>query len=444
MTIIKTFLSTTLLCASSSLWAWSNHTLISHQLAQSLPEVANAKPVNVESLEDFLMATEKEMAIMLTEDELWMRNNLWFYAPRPDALAFEATGTRNDIKKRFTRAIRVNPNMKLIDYAQLIPGDKRSQDPSVTPKQISVFKNYGYLSNVQLLDLEKTKKVKPLDVLVSANDEPDHGLDIGLFTDSNTDYGKEYGFGPQPFGNPNLEYGTQAPFHMGFYHESSVIYSLAGFLGKSYPEYRIHLFKRLSEFAFENGHDYWGWRFMGWGLHYIGDFSNPYHITPVPGNSTLKTIWVGLLSLLGMPQSQTDAIQLVSNRHTALEDFQSVVMTNAYQHGNHQHETITALNAPDTVRKYEESHVVNVFAKSSYDKAESINQVLLNSMPAQYVNDETVEYSELGAETTLVETVKQHAGEEGFNELQGSISDLLSDFSHNGASYIKGILKKAQ
>jgi hypothetical protein len=132
----------------------------------------------------------------------------------------------------------------------------------------------------------------------------------------------------------------------------------------------------------------------------------------------------------------------VSNRHTALEDFQSVVMTSAYQHGNHQHETITALNAPDSVRNYEESHVVNVFAKSSYDKAEKINQVLLNSMPAQYVNDETVEYSELDAEATLVETVKQHAGEEGFNELQGSISDLLSDFSHNGASYIKGILKK--
>lgn len=444
MTIIKTVLIPVLLCASSSLWAWSNHTLVSHQLAKSLPEVANAKPVNVESLEDFLMATEKKLAIMLTEDELWMRSNLWFYAPRPDGLAFEATGHRDDIKKRFTRAIRINPNMKLIDYAQLLPGDKRAAAPSVKPKQISVFKNYGYLENVQLLNLETVKAAKPLDVLVSASDEPDHGLDIGLFTDSNTDYGKEYGFGPQPFGNPNLEYGTQAPFHMGFYHESSVIYSLAGFLGKSYPEYRIHLFKRLSEFAFENGHDYWGWRFMGWGLHYIGDFSNPYHITPVPGNSTLKTIWVGLLSLLGMPQAQTDAIQLVSNRHTALEDFQSAVMTKAYQHGDHQHETIAALNAPQTVRSYEESHVVDVFSKHSYDKAEKINQVLLSSMPAQYVSDENVEYSELGAEETLIETVKEHAGEEGFNELQSNISGLLSDFSHNGASYIKGILTHAK
>ena len=43
-------------------------------------------------------------------------------------------------------------------------------------------------------------------------------MDIGLFADNGTDFGQGYGFGIQPFGNPNLEYSSQAPFHMGFYH----------------------------------------------------------------------------------------------------------------------------------------------------------------------------------------------------------------------------------
>ncbi len=232
--------------------------------------------------------------------------------------------------------------MKLPLYLQLMPGEQRKVN-TIAPHDVTIFKDATYLEDVQLVQLKEGDMVAPVDVATSANDEPDHGLDIGLFTDSNTDYGKEFGFGTQPFGNPNLDYSSQAPFHMGFYHESPVLYALGAFLKQTYPEYRIQLFKQLSEFAFENGHDYWGWRFMGWGMHYIGDFSNPYHITPVPGNTTLETLFPGVLGLAGFPQAQKDATQLVSNRHTVLEDFQSLVMSTALKEDNHRHQTIMAL-----------------------------------------------------------------------------------------------------
>lgn len=437
--ITKLVLPMAMVCSAQVL-AWSNHTLVSQQLVQTMPEVASAEPVAVESLAEFLMANEAEVAQLLAEDEVWMSQNLWHYNPRPEGLKFVATGNAQDVVDRFVRAIRVNPNAKFALYLQGMPGSEL-KGQAMAPKDISVFQDFGHLNDLPLQALSSGDRVSPVDVVVSANDEPDHGHDIGLFSDNGTEHGQVYGFGPQPFGNPNLEYGSQAPFHMGFYHESPVLYALGGFLKETYPQMRIHQYKRLAELAFSNGHDYWGYRFMGWGLHYIGDFSNPYHVTPVPGNSTLSTIWVGLLSQLGFPNAQKEAVQLVSNRHTVLEDFQSAVMTHAYEAHNYQHPMIMALTVKQPVTSYDETDVVEKFAKASIDKADDVGEILIESFPFEYVQDPNVEYSELGALDTLEQTVHTHAGDAGFNKLVANVSGLLGDFSIHGAAYISDILK---
>ena len=440
MKIITKLLFPAVMVCSANLWAWSNHTLVSHQLIQSMPQVASASPVKVESLAEFLMANEAAVAELLAKDEVWMSQNLWHYNPRPEALAFLATGEQKDVVERFVKAIRVNPNAKFALYLQGMPGSELKGN-IMAPKDISVFEHYGHLNHLPLQALTSGDLVSAVDVVVSANDEPDHGHDIGLFSDSGTEHGQLYGFGKMPFGNPNLEYGTQAPFHMGFYHESPILYALGGFLKESYPQMRIHQYKRLAELAFATGHDYWGYRFMGWGLHYIGDFSNPYHVTPVPGNSTFSTIWVGLMSMLGFPNAQKEAVQLVSNRHTVLEDFQSVIMTRAYEGHNHQHPTIMALTAQYPIADYAESDVIHKFAKTSLDKADVVGDILITSFPYEYVQDSHVEYSELDALDTLEQTVREHAGDDGFDKLTGVISGLLGDFSIHGSAYVADILK---
>ena len=40
------------------------------------------------------------------------------------------------------------------------------------------------------------------EVIASASDEPDFGMDIGLFADNGTDFGQRYGFGINPLGTP--------------------------------------------------------------------------------------------------------------------------------------------------------------------------------------------------------------------------------------------------
>lgn len=431
-----------LLMFSGFTCAWTNHTLVTHELVHSMPQVSEADPVKVESLAAFLLANEQELSALLASEEAWMAENLWHYKPLPKSLAFKTTGNSDDIVLRFKQAIRINPNAKLALYMQNIPGV--DQDPKMPPNFVSVFNDTGHLQSVNIVKLIQGEWVAPADVMTTASDEPDHGHDIGLFTDSGTKYGEVYGFGKQPFGNPNLEYGTQAPFHMGFYHESDIIYSLAGFLRETYPQMRIHQYKRLAEFAFSRGHDYWGYRFMGWGLHYIGDFSNPYHVTPVPGNSVFSTIGLGILGIIGFPEYQKDAVQLVSNRHTVLEDFQYSVMTQAYEENKTEHPTIKALTVRFPVEPYSNNSVIDVFTLRSFEKGKALDGLIDHSFPHEYVHDVNVEYSELNALETLQETVISFGGQANHDRLVENVSHLLGDYSVHGASYVTDILRSAQ
>ena len=135
------------------------------------------------------------------------------------------------------------------------------------------------------------------------------GAPAVIHTDNGTEFGARYGMGPQPFGNPNLSYGSQAPLHMGFYHLDWLTAYAQPELKRGLPLWRIVLYESLAELAFTTGHDYWGWRLMGWALHYIGDLSQPYHAEPLPGVSLLSALWSVIIGRTG------EVIQLVSNRH---------------------------------------------------------------------------------------------------------------------------------
>lgn len=86
--------------------------------------------------------------------------------------------------------------------------------------------------------------------MATASNEPDYGLDLGLYTDNATAYGQRMGLGRQPYGNPALAYGSQAPFHMAFHHESRLMYLAVGDLRRTMTDSRIALFSALARHAF--------------------------------------------------------------------------------------------------------------------------------------------------------------------------------------------------
>ncbi len=68
----------------------------------------------------------------------------------------------------------------------------------------------------------------------------------------------------------------------GFRHMSF----LFGSMGEA-PQ-RAQLMFNLGRKAIEKGHDYWGFRFVAWGMHYLGDLGTPVHTNMLPTSKYIR------------------------------------------------------------------------------------------------------------------------------------------------------------
>ncbi len=462
-----------LFCALGQLPAlsWQHHPLFTRIFLETVPEVNTANLVYAEELEEFLISEESGIEDLLRSVETWARSNIKEYAPCPESLMFTADGNPETIKERFFHAIRINPEtltpLYILGFADAPPTGSDLLDVH----QVCILSDTKEFEIFCFVKLSSGSPVSPVDVLASASNEPDYGMDTKLFEDNGSAFGKIYNFGAQPFGNPNLDYGSQAPFHMGFFHESPIVYLFGSFLKRSYVEYRIYLFKELSKFAFSTGHDYWGWRFMGWGLHYLADLSMPYHATALPGRSTLYMLLINLLDILGFPQLKNNAIQLCSNRHLAIESFMGSLFINLVKHGedlygitdgflqgngksyliNHsslQSEKILwgIFDKPCPLIEGQYPEYTDVIpreclSRHSHDWSKRLDQLISSTIPDKYVNDPTVELDNLNERFDLVNQTLLYGNTSNLQEMVDVASASLFLFNYYGRGYIAEILK---
>ena len=222
-------------------------------------------------------------------------------------------------------------------------------------------------------------------------------------------------------------------------HETSIVYFFGPFLKKTYPEYRISLFKKLSEYAFATGNDYWGWRFMGWGMHYLGDLSMPYHTAPLPGVSTLKMIWINLKAMLGFPESKNNAVQIVSNRHSVLEYFQWVVLRDAYLNNPDSCQIIKALRNPVDLVEYSNDFPRNIVAKESVERSKYVDFALRNYIPEKLVSDPKFKTPGSPELKTLLAQMRKDKGDESIVMMTNLLADIMRSYSMHLQSYYRSI-----
>lgn len=415
--------------------AWSEHPLLVYPILSTMPELTSKEPVLVMSLREFLLKEQEGLVKLLQEHEAWASKNLAYYPALPESLKFQKTENDDDIIQRFLYAIRMNPNVKMKLYLHLLPNEEVGSQQIASPRDITTLNDISSMLTTNYVELTEGQLVSPLRVLCTANDEPDYGFDLGLFEDNKTEYGKMYGFGQQPFGDPNLEYGSQAPFHMGFYHEPAIVFFFGPFLKKTLPEYRINLFKMLSEYAFKTGNDYWGWRFMGWGMHYLGDLSMPYHAGPLPGVSAIKMIWINLKAMAGFPKSKDNAVQIVSNRHSVLEQYQWQVLRNAYLNDMEGNLVTQALKNPIEHIDYTADFPRNIVALESVARSKKVDKIIKKWMPKKLVSDPTFATPgspELGK---IMELARAEKGDEAIENMTNMIADIMRSYSMHIRSY---------
>ncbi len=382
------------------LFAWDDHGQLSAR-ALATQDWAG-REVQAESLDDFLAATKTELATTLSAVESKARKDYASYRPLPDSLVFDPNAEGAALRASFIGAIRVNPNMPFPLFLQVPVGGDRQGRPELAVDAVSLGEIR--LPNGPFVSLAPGEKVRALEVVESACDEPDYGMDFGLYADNGTAWGARYGFGVQPWGNPKLSYGTQAPFHMSFDNEPGILHALAKWTTESNSGYRIDLYSALARFAFASGHEYWGWRFAGWALHYVQDLTQPYHASIMPSKTTFGLIW---MNAFGSKAAKDGAVTLLSNRHLIFEDYQYEVMARwtgdptanpAYAALIGSDGADAKLPAPpkDFSAK---AWAIKVLASRSRARGRELDRDIVSTFPAKYVGDPSFDYGAWQSET---------------------------------------------
>ncbi len=434
---------------TGSALAWSNHALASYRAFEGMPEVAQATPVVAEPLELFLAAQAQPIAALLAQQDTWAQKHIAHYPPLPAPLRFDAQVAQQGpqaLRKAFLTALRVSPESRLALYVQPDPWSTAPQAEPLAHNTVSALperdKDGG---GHHFVRLRPGEAVAPLAVLASASDEPDYGMDLNLWEDNPSPWGPRYGFGKIPFGNPNLAFSTQAPFHMGFFHESPVIYMAAGFLKRTYPLLRIQQYRGLSELAFRNGHPYWGWRFAGLALHYVQDLTQPYHASLAPGFSAARLIGINLLSLLGMPGPKNDMVILLSNRHFVLERYESQMIQAAAQTRQASsvekalHDTGTDAGYP----AWSDLYTRDTVARQAHDLGVTVTDQMLATVPVGYVNDPSFDFGLHAKDIDLMAEVARQ-GEAPKAALESTIATLMRNVGAHSRNLVRGILQDAK
>lgn len=430
--------------------AWSNHALGSGPALAALPPLVALAPVTVESLESFLAAEGARLEALLDDEERWAREHVPTYPPRPEALRYTVAGAvgaqgvvdAGELRRRFVAAVRIAPDARLALYLQrgpaAPPADARAPLPA---RAVSTLAHEAAMATTRFVALHAGEAVAPIEVLGTASDEPDYGLDLGLWEDNGTLQGRIYGFGRQPFGNPALAFGSQAPFHMGFYHESWIVYAAAGFLKRTYPEYRIHLWRTLARHALATGHDYWGWRFAGWAVHYLQDLTQPYHARVLPGVATVRMLWINALYLAGRPLAREHAVTLVSNRHLVLENFQRTAMLAAALDRAHAALLFDALagDAAAAPPAYDDDMPRRLVSRRAAEAADAIDRTIAASFPAHDVDDPAFDFgaSEHGID---LDAVLARDNARARQAVLRALAPRLADFGVYTRAFVRSLL----
>lgn len=370
---------------------WDGHFMITYAALSEWPLVIEEPLVRSETLESFVRAEHRSLVLLLRRYEAWAQKHIKSYPVLPKELSFNTDVKPGEsLVQKFLMSLRLNPELTYPNFVLYPPGEPHRIVNSFTGEELkslplsslSAFK----VDEPILEAIRPGQAVSALEILAAGSEEADHGLDIGLWEDSDTWYGPLMGMGPQPFGNDTVHISSQAPLHMGYFHEPAYVYAAVVWLKRCFPEYRISLFMTLSRHAMATGHPYWGYRFLGWALHYIQDLSQPYHAKMAPGADWLELFLLQLLEKNGIRDPIQQMRQLLTNRHIALENY-GFASLKGIQKNDALAKSLSEISKDERYPVFDSGYPRAVVAREGYDQAEVTNDLLLDAMPWRYVHD---------------------------------------------------------
>lgn len=171
-------------------------------------------------------------------------------------------------------------------------------------------------------------RIPPLEILSLYSRRADDGRDLNVSYDKLEQFW--FGSGTKT-GSQAFRHMEKPPFHP-LYPLNTFGFPL-GRLGQATQ--RAQIYFDLAVQAYRLGEPYWGWNFLGVGLHYIEDLGQPYHtaqlIPPLAIKGTLSYLQWGRKERLGWIKTVT---HVVSNAHHFFEGYVDHFLSNETGFGN--------------------------------------------------------------------------------------------------------------
>ena len=366
-------------------WATGLQAPASYRALEPLSELRQAPAAVVESLDSFLRDQEKTLEALLASQEAWAMANSEGYKPLPDAQAFVANPQRDDEsrKQAFIAALRIAPDSKFALFLDAnLPTSASPARTGSTPLAANEVLTAAALANTPLppqhfIALHVGDSVSPLDVVSTATDEPDYGLDLFLWDDSPHGAPHPAEWGAQPYGNPASASASRWPFVAGYFHENAMLYKVAPWAKRSVVTVRFYQYASLAALALRTGHDYWGWRFAGMALHYVQNLTNPYHARLAPGESLAPWLAYNILAKLGATGPRDKRMRALRHQSVLLDALCQQLLPGS----------LDALQNPDKDSSYPEwnsDYLPQVVAAQSAALADTTREALLDTLPADW------------------------------------------------------------
>ncbi len=356
---------------TTRLMSWNTHSLISRFSLCEYFSKNEFEKVAVSPLDKFISKCRDrllEFSLVFHKD-LYNRLGLG----HPDGRKVESLETIGD----FIRIFRLNPqtqfhHVRVYRLEELSPGTGHDVSREGPP-------GHSYIP------VEVGAEIPVFEIICAYSDEPDWGMDQNIFSV------REYGLANPPFG-PVKGMSSQAPFHMGFPHESRLAYWIVPSLGRSLVSTRVRMCLGLSEIAFAQGMDYWGWRFAAWAAHYLQDITCPVHCMPIP--VAPKALIVNLMMNPSPTKFFKKCRDLFRNRHGLFEASVCYLMNKSVKQDSDRRLIDVLLFASDGLDANVDS-VIRSASETPHNLAPKIIDFLVNlysypvvDQPERYVNPE--------------------------------------------------------
>jgi hypothetical protein len=148
------------------------------------------------------------------------------------------------------------------------------------------------------------------------------------------------------------------------------------------------------------------------------------------------------MDIVGIHSPKANAIQLVSNRHTALEKFVQIILQRAYKEKEKNNLILLALQTAKEISPYVDTIPRNVISKMAHDKAVELDAALKEYMPEKFVSDPEFELGTSAERQQIVEKIKMEKGQAAVDKLTIIVRDLLIPFATYGRGYVYTIMNK--